>query len=454
MSHSVEADLPPNLSCLKNFDTLLRCPICFDFLNISMMTQCSHNFCSLCIRKFLSYKLLCPVCNTPLTEQELRNNRLLDDLVQSFQAVRQQLSQANFESPPISPKTPTTAVGGKAARQKALKKESATLTRFFQKRAPVNSSTGALSGSKGLHPVKQEPMEVCVQEALLPDSAMTVTTAVKEEKLDVPVFPSTSQDIKPVVKVECPVCGVGVSQQHINKHLDTCLARGEKKDSLRRSDQLGFSCSAFIEPNCRKRRPMAKLVYNLLTMGELKRRLRECHLSTQGSRDQLIRRHQEFTHIYNAQCDALNPRLSEDIAKEVENNEKTRNQLKSESKPVILINKNHKVEEIEQLHSDYRKQHSSEFSRLIAQVRGRLENSRRTQIKQEGGKSSEASCCSAEDTVVSSTTQPPASSTLDVGNYENTVIEVGSRSPSPTLSEVSVSRKCRGRESGTEKRKI
>ncbi|XP_046707048.1 E3 ubiquitin-protein ligase RAD18 isoform X5 [Silurus meridionalis] len=358
MSHSVEADLPPNLSCLKNFDTLLRCPICFDFLNISMMTQCSHNFCSLCIRKFLSYKLLCPVCNTPLTEQELRNNRLLDDLVQSFQAVRQQLSQANFESPPISPKTPTTAVGGKAARQKALKKESATLTRFFQKRAPVNSSTGALSGSKGLHPVKQEPMEVCVQEALLPDSAMTVTTAVKEEKLDVPVFPSTSQDIKPVVKVECPVCGVGVSQQHINKHLDTCLARGEKKDSLRRSDQLGFSCSAFIEPNCRKRRPMAKLVYNLLTMGELKRRLRECHLSTQGSRDQLIRRHQEFTHIYNAQCDALNPRLSEDIAKEVENNEKTRNQLKSESKPVILINKNHKVEEIEQLHSDYRQKSS------------------------------------------------------------------------------------------------
>lgn len=27
----------------QNIDALLRCPICFDFLNISMMTQCSHN---------------------------------------------------------------------------------------------------------------------------------------------------------------------------------------------------------------------------------------------------------------------------------------------------------------------------------------------------------------------------------------------------------------------------
>uniref|UniRef100_A0AAY4BQG0 Uncharacterized protein n=1 Tax=Denticeps clupeoides TaxID=299321 RepID=A0AAY4BQG0_9TELE len=28
---------------LQNMDTLLRCPICFDYLNISMMSQCSHN---------------------------------------------------------------------------------------------------------------------------------------------------------------------------------------------------------------------------------------------------------------------------------------------------------------------------------------------------------------------------------------------------------------------------
>lgn len=34
--------------------------------------------------------------------------------------------------------------------------------------------------------------------------------------------------------VECPVCSVSVPQHFINKHLDTCLTRGEKKESLRR----------------------------------------------------------------------------------------------------------------------------------------------------------------------------------------------------------------------------
>ncbi|XP_028821084.1 E3 ubiquitin-protein ligase RAD18-like [Denticeps clupeoides] len=85
---SCDAEPPLRQPCLKNMDTLLRCPICFDYLNISMMSQCSHNFCSLCIRKFLSYKLQCPVCNEAMTEQDLRNNRILDELVKTFQHAR------------------------------------------------------------------------------------------------------------------------------------------------------------------------------------------------------------------------------------------------------------------------------------------------------------------------------------------------------------------------------
>ncbi|XP_062853054.1 E3 ubiquitin-protein ligase RAD18 isoform X2 [Trichomycterus rosablanca] len=435
MSNSAEADLPSNLACLKSIDTMLRCPICFDFLNISMMTQCSHNFCSLCIRKFLSYKLLCPVCNTPMTEQELRNNRILDDIVQSFQSVRQQLSRANFDSPPISPKTPSVAIKGKAARQKALKKEGTPLTHFFQKRVPNNPATEVKKGSGPLHPVKQEPMEVCLQGDFLPQSVQTMTSAVKEEKLD-GAFPSTSRDI--VVKVECPVCSVVVPQQHINKHLDTCLSRGEKKESLRRSDQLGLPCSAFVVPNSRKRK--AKLVYTLLNMSELKRHLKECHLSTQGPREQLIRRHQEFTHVYNAQCDALNPRSSEDIAKEVESNEKTRIQLENKRKRPIVITKKHTAEEIEQLNTDYRKQHSSEFSRLIAQVRGCLEKSKKEQIKEEKEQAAEMTSHTDDHTTVQSTVQPTLSTSLMMTNNKKIpVIDIRSRSPSPTLSEVSLS---------------
>ncbi|XP_069581338.1 E3 ubiquitin-protein ligase RAD18 [Brachyistius frenatus] len=391
MAFPMEADLPPGLACLKDVDTLLRCPICFDFLDISMMTKCSHNFCSLCIRKFLSYKLQCPVCNAQMTESDLRNNRLLDDLVVNFQAARQQLSKVNFDSPPISPKTPATAVKCKTPRKRDQKCNGSVLSHFFLKK-PETASRRKSQRDAQWEKILAAPTR-CEKDADLHSGRAPLSAAVKEEPMSVEtsclslmsvkqeetsLFDISSElqnahssvDVKPVIKVECPVCSVCVSPHFINKHLDTCLTRGEKKESLRSS----FG---------KTRRPMGKLVYNLLSVQELKRRLKECHLSMQGARDQLIRRHQDFVHLYNAQCDALNPKSAEDIAKEVEANEKIRNQLHGKSKPVMVFSKNQSEKEIEEMHSNYRKQHSSDFSRLIAQVRGRLETSKHTHVKQE-----------------------------------------------------------------------
>ncbi|XP_030634490.1 E3 ubiquitin-protein ligase RAD18 [Chanos chanos] len=454
MSNVTEVDLPPNLSCLKNIDTLLRCPICFDFVNIAMMTRCSHNFCSLCIRKFLSYKLQCPVCNLAMTEQDLRNNRILDDLVQSFQIARQKLCQANFDSPPISPKTPSSALKPKLARQGGPRKEGTILSHFLQKRPPTSPLAGVREkssrrdgfspGPGASKPVKEEPEEVGIrgqvrvkeEEAQEELQLSGMMDRVKMERTDSSVSPSTSQDVKPVVKVECPVCGVAVPQQHINKHLDMCLTREEKKEGLRRSDQLAPPSSPFLMPNSGKRRPITKLVYTLLTVQELKKKLRECHLSTQGSRDQLIRRHQDFVHIYNAQCDALSPRSAEDIAREVENNEKTRNQLERKNERAVVKTKNLTSKEVEELNSNYRKQHSSEFSRLIAQVKSRMKTSARGQATREEKETGETTCRSGN--AILSNASPSVSSKPEVDESE--VIEVLSRSPSPSLSEVSVSR--------------
>ncbi|XP_076003564.1 E3 ubiquitin-protein ligase RAD18 isoform X2 [Genypterus blacodes] len=399
MALQVEELLPPALAPLKNVDALLRCPICFDFLSISMMTKCSHNFCSLCIRKFLSYKLQCPVCNLQVTEQDLRTNRLLDELVVNFQAARNQLSKANLDTPP---KTPASAVKCKSPIERSQKCNS-VLSHYFQKKPKTSPSKDTRRHSSVVQRAKIEmtPRTHSANRADLHLQSAQPPLAVKEEPMDeeeeaeveagtrgptagergsaVSSPPSRqcksepsspSEDMKPVVKVECPVCSVGVSQHFINKHLDTCLSSGEKKDSLRSS--LGSG-----------RRPMGKLVYNLLSLQELKRRLKGCSLSLQGSRDQLIKRHQEFVHIYNAQCDSLNPRTAEDIAKEVEGNEKIRNQLQAKSKPVMVFSKNQPEEEIDTIHSNYRKKHSTDFSRLVAQVRGRLNTSRHTRIKQE-----------------------------------------------------------------------
>lgn len=331
-----------------------------------MMTKCSHNFCSLCIRKFLSYKLQCPVCNTQMTEHDLRNNRLLDDLVVNFQDVRQQLSKASFESPPISPKTPFSAAKCKTPNERGQKSNSSVLSHFFQKKSKTPPSKDVKQNDLVPHSLSQRktlthnddpkkaPLSVKIKEE---------PADMEDTRVEMPHSSSPSTDVKPIVKVECPVCSVGVSQQFINKHLDMCLTKDEKKESLRSN-------------LANKRRPMAKLVYNLLSMQELKRRLRENHLSTQGSRDQMIKRHQAFIQLYNAQCDSLNPKSVADIAKEVEADEKIKNQLQGKAKPVMIFSKTQTEEEIDKMHSQYRKQHSSDFSRLIAQVRGRRETHR------------------------------------------------------------------------------
>lgn len=57
-----------------------------------------------------------------------------------------------------------------------------------------------------------------------------------------------------------------------------------------------------------KRKLMSKVVYNLLSDRDLRKKLKEHGLSTSGTRQQLIKRHQEFVHMYNAQCDSLNPK--------------------------------------------------------------------------------------------------------------------------------------------------
>ncbi|XP_029358236.1 E3 ubiquitin-protein ligase RAD18 isoform X2 [Echeneis naucrates] len=454
MSCQVEADLPAGLSCLKNVDALLHCPICFDFFNISMMTKCSHNFCSLCIRKFLSYKPHCPVCNAHATETDLRNNRILDELVVNFQAARQQLSKQNFESPPISPTTTASEVKYKTPRKRAQKSNGAVLSHFFQKKSKTSPTVethrdGSISQWVQRGKI-QTTLSYCANDGDLHLASPHRPAAVKEEPMDVEVASvhrlmsvkqedsvshsvtarddvahssSPSQDVKPTIKVECPVCSVSVSKQFINKHLDTCLTSGEKKESLRSS-------------LTRTRHPMNKLVYNLLSVHELKRRLKECHLSTQGSRDQMIKRHQEFVHIYNSQCDSLNPKSAEDIAKEVEANERMKNQLQGKAKPVMVFTKNHTEKEIDEMHSNYRKQHSSDFSRLIAQVRGRLETTRQTRIKEEAGVTVERDNVK----IPSADLVAESKKTESEEDDEEPLVRGIVLSPSPSYSDVSISR--------------
>ncbi|XP_043298048.1 E3 ubiquitin-protein ligase RAD18 isoform X2 [Cervus elaphus] len=295
MDSLVESRWPPALAVMKTVDDLLRCGICFEYFNIAMMIpQCSHNYCSLCIRKFLSYKTQCPTCCVTVTEPDLKNNRVLDELVKSLNFARNHLLQFALESSP-------TSAASSSSKNLAIKTHTAVAFRHSLKQGSKlmeNFLIRETGGSASELLIKENESKSSPQKKLSsPAKTRGIPSAEKSAPGSsedcVPETPSTSA-LKQVTKVDCPVCGVNIPENHINKHLDSCLSREEKKESLRSS--------------VHKRKPLPKTVYNLLSDRDLKKKLKQHGLSVHGNKQQLIKRHQEFVHMYNAQCDALHPK--------------------------------------------------------------------------------------------------------------------------------------------------
>ncbi|KAM9324384.1 LOW QUALITY PROTEIN: E3 ubiquitin-protein ligase RAD18 [Gastrophryne carolinensis] len=352
-------DETPKGQHLQALDDLLHCGICFDYFNIAMIIpQCSHNYCSLCIRRFLSYKTQCPTCLVTVTEPDLRNNRLLDDVVQTFLTARKHMSHHVADSLALSSHNLSTGKLAAARSQgcsgKKTKEEGTSMVKFLTKtnKEPTSeiSLEETIDFSLSAHQIKQEES---VDEESVAETSFTQG-------------PSTSAS-KVTVKVECPVCGVGILEQYINKHLDSCLTRDEKKESLRSSGQ--------------KRKPITKVVYNLMSEKDLRKKLKEVGLSTQGSKQQMIRRHQEFVHMYNSQSDSLNPKSAAEIIQEIEKNEKIRSSLEAKQESAMTFKKEQSEEEIDSIHQQYRKKHKSEFQQLVEQVKGRWRTGKDKKVK-------------------------------------------------------------------------
>ncbi|XP_036037458.1 E3 ubiquitin-protein ligase RAD18 isoform X2 [Onychomys torridus] len=358
MEALAEPRWPPGLAMMKTIDDLLRCGICFEYFNIAVIIpQCSHNYCSLCIRKFLSYKTQCPTCCVTVTEPDLRNNRLLDELVKSMNFARTRLLQFALESPPISPVSSTSKkVAVKVHNTEAIKhpvKQGNRLMDKFLVRE-TGECVAELLGKENDR--KFSPHKEISTSAEIKETSLVGKAVLGPSDANGPVTPSTSA-MKLDTKVSCPVCGVSIPENHINKHLDSCLSREEKKESLRSS--------------AHKRKPLPKTVYNLLSDRDLKKKMKQHGLSIQGNKQQLIKRHQEFVHMYNAQCDALHPKSAAEIVQEVENMEKTRMRLEASklNENVMVFTKDQTEKEIDEIHSKYRKKHQNAFQLLVDQAK-------------------------------------------------------------------------------------
>lgn len=133
------------------------------------------------------------------------------------------MSKATFDSPPISPKTPSSAVKCKTPRKQGQKCNSSVLSHFFQKKPKTSQSIETQGGGSVDHHVqrgkvqtvqthnandadlhsgraqlsvvvKEEPMEV------EDTSAQHLTSVKLEDDIEAAHCSSLFQDVKPIIK--------------------------------------------------------------------------------------------------------------------------------------------------------------------------------------------------------------------------------------------------------------
>lgn len=78
------SDWPIEFKSLREIDSHLRCPICKELLRAAVVLQCSHNFCSECIRRHLDKESSCPACRVATSTSQMRRNVALDEIANNF----------------------------------------------------------------------------------------------------------------------------------------------------------------------------------------------------------------------------------------------------------------------------------------------------------------------------------------------------------------------------------
>ncbi|XP_011147412.2 E3 ubiquitin-protein ligase RAD18 isoform X1 [Harpegnathos saltator] len=344
---------------LKNIEELLTCGICYEYLDTSVVTLCSHNYCSFCIRKYLHYKTQCPTCSVETFEKDLRKNNILDEIIVQYKSMKEKLKKEYHKE---------------IEAVKDENSEDACSVNDFECKKEIEFSD-AISNASGIL-------------SKLPDSPLQSTAIIstphaqKVHKRHQDVSsPSTSLSSKipsmftPKSKksfrnenckvVECPVCKVDVSENNINKHLDDCLKRESTKDQPKKVES--------------KRKPLAKLVLSLMKDSAMRKKLKEFGLSSQGDKKILRNRLQRYIVLYNAECDKVHPRPVSELIKQCEEEE---NLEKNIQKPSNRLNVNRNMEQniIEQQREIYLRENKGSFDQLISKIKT-AGNSRKLPIK-------------------------------------------------------------------------
>lgn len=286
------------LNSLAQLESSLRCQVCKDFFTTPMMTSCSHTFCSLCIRRYLSQEGKCPACRESDQEIKLRRNWVVEELVTNFKASRSGLLE--FAQNAAQVKREDDVETGRPVKRRKVEHPSTNgterrSTRIQSKTTPLaNGPDGSKSTPEVIVDSEEEGSEY-------DDAGMSSPPSHQPAK-----EPNDG-------RVACPCCHRRMKESLINSHLDKCITGDSStpiEDKSPPTPQLappGSIAYSLPKPSSNQQARLPFLNYSLLNDAALRKKLRELGIPNGGTQTQLRRRHTEWVNLWNANCDSTNP---------------------------------------------------------------------------------------------------------------------------------------------------
>ena len=320
--------LPTPLAALAPLESALRCQVCKDFFNTPMMTSCSHTFCSLCIRRYLSQEGRCPACRTADQELKLRRNWVVEELVSGFVEGRESLLTFARRAAEVEKQKQE---GDDNPRPK--KRRKVHVQSLLQDGAGAERrSTRSQSRRDAIQASQESTAEHIVADS---DDAGSEYEEQEETEMarQAPTPPRAKAELNDGL-VACPGCGKRMKEEIVFTHLDQCASIGDGQETTPNTNgvykaqapQPGSSI-AYTPPDAvltsRARDRLPTIAYSMLSDTALRKKLQALGISSQGPKLLLQKRHTEWVNLWNADCDSRNPRKKQELLAELDVWERT-----------------------------------------------------------------------------------------------------------------------------------
>lgn len=385
---------------------------------------CSHTFCSLCLRTHLSsaFERNCPSCRVEVSGFDVSFfNRTLDITIDAFLKFRKThfnaiSSLSITESAPVELNDSNQSTSFDKKNKRKLKEiETAQQNNDVDEEDDDDKKNDIPTRrSTRLKPRLNyaEVIDTVVEDNLKND------IVINDSKNQIHLS-SNNNILPPIPKgvLACPICNKFIKEELINTHLDNCLKTGNEivminhenpiinssiSSSISSSTSISVNSSSGFEynninnpnepslnwnqimgANKSQKEPLKKkpaIAYNLWATSRLKKELKLDNLSSNGTRDILIRRHSEWVRRYNSNLDRLTPLSVDKIRTELL---KWEDAIQSYISPApFTLTTDHKVVETDNFRiAKHVEKYKDQFKEMIDELHERKRLKRELQLK-------------------------------------------------------------------------